>query len=102
MLQKTLRVIGANLRQLRTERGISQVAIAASAKISLTTLNEIEARRFRDIRLSTLCSVARALSVPAIQLMTESDLKLKHSDQTRLLRASEEILSITRKISDHD
>ena len=84
------------------ERGISQGAIAASAKISLTTLNEIETRRFRDIRLSTICSIARALSVPIVRLMTESDLKLKQSDQSRLLRASEEILNITRKIRDHD
>ncbi len=101
-LQKMLRVIGANLKQIRTQKGISQVEVAASAKISITTLNEIEKRRYRDVRLSTVCAIAQALSVPVISLLTDSDVKLKSADQTKLLKASEEIINIARKIRGND
>lgn len=83
---------------MRLERKISQAALARQAGISITTLNEIETRRCRDIRLSTLSTIARTLGVSVNELLNKSDLKLNSGDRAQLLKASEAILRITRKI----
>jgi transcriptional regulator with XRE-family HTH domain len=101
-LQKWLRQIGANLLSLRQEKGLTQAQLAAKSKISVTTINEAEARRFRDIRMSTLVSLAEGLDVSVSLLLRVSDVKLRSTDQARLLKASEDILRITKKLTDQD
>lgn len=101
-LLKWLHQIGANVAALREESGMTQTELSRRSKVSLTTLNEIETRRFRDIRMSTIIALARGLDVAAILLLRGSDVKLKSSDQTRLMKASEDILRIAKKITGHD
>ncbi len=93
-----LKKIGNNIVALRQEKGLSQAELARRSKVSLTTLNEIESRPFRDIRLSTLFSIARTLEVPVIRLFEFSDIELNSRDQARLLKASEAIVQIARKL----
>ena len=95
---RLLQQVGGAIAAVRTERGISQAELARRAGVSNTTLNEIETRQFRDVRLSTLSSIAEALSVPVSYLFENSNLDLSLTDQTRLLRASETILQITKKL----
>lgn len=97
-LSSILRLIGSNLTALREEKGLSQAELARKSQVSTTTLNEIETRQFRDIRLSTLSSLARALDVPVVRLLQSSDVELQSRDQVQLLKASEAILRITRKL----
>ena len=97
-LEDLLQAIGANLCEIRRENGISQAEMARRAKVSLTTVNEIETRQFRDVRLSTLIALASVLHVPVTRFMAATDLDLSDSDQARLLKASDTLLRITRKL----
>ncbi len=101
-LSQLLKQVGANLRDLRAAKGLTQAELASKSKVSPTTLNEIESRRFRDIRLSTLAALAKVLSVPVVRLLATSDVKVTSKDQARLLKASEDILNIARRITGHD
>jgi len=93
-----LHQIGSNVRYYREEQGLTQAELARRAKISNTTLNEIETRQFRDVRLSTLSVLAQALDTTVVHLLSGSDVELASKDQTQLLKASEAILKITRKL----
>ena len=101
-LRRWLQNIGANLSALREASDMTQAQLSKRSKVSITTINEIESRRFRDIRMSTLVALSEGLKVPLLQLIKGTDIKLKVNDQTRLLKASEDILRIAKKISDHD
>lgn len=78
--------------------GLSQAELARRSKVSITTVNEIETRQFRDVRLSTLSALARTLQIPVVRLLQSPDFDLSSRDQTQLLRASEAIFRITRKL----
>jgi transcriptional regulator with XRE-family HTH domain len=97
-LRELLREVGANIAIFREEAGISQSELSRRSKISLTTINEIETRRFRDIRLSTLCSIAKALQVPVLKLLENTSIDVDSRDQAQLLKASEALWKITRKL----
>ncbi|MCA7889726.1 helix-turn-helix domain-containing protein [Burkholderia contaminans] len=64
-------LIAKNLRLLREKKGMSQEALADRAGLHRTQLSVIE-RGLRNIRLDTLISLAAALEVPEIELLTES------------------------------
>lgn len=97
-LKEWLKVIGSNLTEIRESKEMSQAELARKAKVSHTTVNEIETRRFRDIRLSTLTSLARALGVSPMDLLGRSSLQMPRKDTARFLKASEEIERIIRKV----
>lgn len=94
--------MGANIVFHRESGGISQTELARRSKVSLTTIHEIETKRFRDLRLSTLDSIARALKVPIDQLIRTSELDLNRQEEAQLLKASETILRITEKLRKND
>lgn len=95
-----LQQIGHSIFELRSERGWTQSELARRAKISLTTLNEIETRQFRDVRLSTLSQIAAVLEVPVVKLLHVPDVKLSGSEQAQLLKASEAIVRIARRLQE--
>lgn len=98
-LKSALFAIGGNIRMHRERLGMSQTELARRAKISVTTLNELERRAFRDIRLSTLVAVAQILKLPVVGLFFQSDLNfLESSDRAQLLKASDSIFQITKKL----
>ncbi|MCB0414727.1 MAG: helix-turn-helix transcriptional regulator [Bdellovibrionales bacterium] len=96
-LQSTLKTVGSNIREIRLEKQISQAELAQKANISSTTLNEIESRQHRDIRLSTLDAIAEVLDISIVELFIETDIKLSKSDRDQLLKASETLQKIVRK-----
>lgn len=97
-LAEILAVIGANLTSARTEHQLTQIDLAKKSKVSVTTINEIESRRFRDIRISTLISLAKALDISFYNLLVSSDVSLERSDHAKLLKASEDIVRIVSKV----
>ncbi len=97
--KELLEYVGKNIRAIRMEQGISQTKLAKDSGVSLTTLNEIESKYHRDIRLSTLSSFARILKVSVLEFFQESDLDLSTSDRQRLKKASEDLLILTQKLS---
>jgi transcriptional regulator with XRE-family HTH domain len=97
-LSQLLHQIGSNISAIREDRELSQAALARHAHVSITTVNEIETRKSRDIQLSTLTSIARVLNVEVAQLLQGSDVELNSRDQEQLLKASDALLRITRKL----
>lgn len=101
-LARLLAVVGQNIAELRKNKAMTFAELSKRSKISMSTLNELEKNHNRDIQLSTLTAIAKVFDVPVIQLLYGSDVKLKSSDRARLLRASEDILRISRKLGDGD
>lgn len=61
---------GQQLRLLRLERGLSQVAMAVDLDTTPGRVSEIETGK-RDITLATLRKIAAALDVPVGRLLDE-------------------------------
>lgn len=62
-------IIGANLRKLRKERGLSQEDLAEICGLHRNYIGAVE-RGERNITLNTLSQIASAVSVSPIQLLS--------------------------------
>jgi transcriptional regulator with XRE-family HTH domain len=60
--------LGANVRRARQERGWTQEDLAAAADMAPVQISRIE-RGVREIRLTTLTRLLRALGIPADELL---------------------------------
>jgi len=60
--------LGTNLRQLRTERAMTQEEVGHRSGVHPTEVSRIEAGK-RDPKVSTLERLAKALGVPASDLL---------------------------------
>jgi transcriptional regulator with XRE-family HTH domain len=69
--QRLRKILGDNLRSLRTERGYSQEAFAAKAGLHRTFIGSVE-RAECNISLDNLGKLAAALGVPASRLLDEA------------------------------
>jgi transcriptional regulator with XRE-family HTH domain len=65
------RIVGTNVRRLRTERGLTQEHLAGDAKIDVTYLRGIEAGRYNP-SLMIMVRVAKALSVRPGELLRQN------------------------------
>lgn len=97
-LSRLLEQIGGNLRELRQATGMTQAKLAKLSKVSTTTLSDLESKCARDVRLSTLLALARILECDVARLLVGSDVNLSLRDHMRLLKASEDIWKIARKV----
>lgn len=61
---------GLRLREVRTERGLSQEALARRTDLHTTAIRRFE-RGAREPRLTTILRLARGLEVPPSSLMDE-------------------------------
>jgi transcriptional regulator with XRE-family HTH domain len=58
------------LRELRTDRGLSQAQLAERAGLRQSTISELETGTSQSVAFSTLESLAKALGVEPGQLLT--------------------------------
>jgi transcriptional regulator with XRE-family HTH domain len=63
-----LAAFAANLRRLRTERGLTQERLAELADLHMTDIARIETLR-RDPGVKVVAKIAQGLGVPASELM---------------------------------
>lgn len=63
-------LFAANLRRVRTDRGLSQEALASEAKLHRTYVGSVE-RGERNISIDNMEKLARALRVPLVDLLRE-------------------------------
>jgi transcriptional regulator with XRE-family HTH domain len=61
---------GANLKLVRTQRGLTQADLAHLARLDQTAVSRIELGT-REPRLSTVISLANALEVPGSELIPD-------------------------------
>jgi predicted transcriptional regulator/plasmid maintenance system antidote protein VapI len=67
--------VGARLRQLRTERGMSQVALAQTLEISASYLNQIE-HDVRPLTVPVLLRISEVFGVDAAFFSSQDDTRL--------------------------
>lgn len=65
-----LEAFAANVRRLRTERGLTQERLAELADLHMTDIARIETLR-RDPGVKVIAKIARGLSVPASELLKD-------------------------------
>lgn len=58
-----LKALAENVKKHRESKGITQLELAAKAKLSISTISEVESRRVADVRLSTVVAIAEVLGV---------------------------------------
>jgi transcriptional regulator with XRE-family HTH domain len=78
------------LKEIRTQRGLSQRNLAQQAGVSFRALQMIEAGK-TDMRLSSLVRIASALGTPAAVL--------RHELECLLADAPDSVIAISRKIN---
>lgn len=64
------KIIGWNLRYIRSERGLSQERLALEAQIDRSYVGRVE-RGMENVTVSTLEAMATALNVPVSALFVE-------------------------------
>src|SRR5882762_11090286 len=67
--------VGARLRQLRTERGLSQVSLAQKLEISASYLNQIE-HDVRPLTVPVLLRISEVFGVDATFFSSQDDTRL--------------------------
>lgn len=70
MADKDLLAFGQHLKQLRLEQGLSQEQLGLIAELDRTYISGIE-RGVRNVSLSNIFRLARALDVPASALFND-------------------------------
>lgn len=68
----TRAALGTAVRELRTERGLSQEALADAAQVHVTYLSGIE-RGLRNPSLDKLNALAAALKLGTLELLAHAD-----------------------------
>lgn len=66
--KKDLIKLGAHIRKLREDQGISQEQLAADAEITYSSVNEIEAGKTNPT-IASLMALANALEIPLNELV---------------------------------
>lgn len=64
--------VGARIRELRLERGLTQEALAISSGVTRNVLVDVEFGR-RSLLFERLYDLADALAVPVAELMVDDD-----------------------------
>jgi transcriptional regulator with XRE-family HTH domain len=68
--KQLLKILSANIRRLRIEKGLSQEALAELAGLHRTYVGAVE-RAERNITLGTLAAFSHALGTTTPQLLTD-------------------------------
>lgn len=72
MAERERKIVGSNIRRIRKMRGLSQEVLADEAGIHRTYIGAVE-RGERNVSLDNIVAIARALCVPASDLLEEID-----------------------------
>lgn len=64
--------LGYVLRQLREDRGLTQLVVADRASMSSTFISQVENHR-KEFKMSTFLKLCDALDVPASEVMRQAE-----------------------------
>lgn len=68
--QKAIENLGATVRAIRIEKGLTMVELAELCEVEYTTISKIE-RGLVNTTVSMIVIIARALQIPPSQLLVE-------------------------------
>lgn len=64
--------LAKNLKKARTEQGLSMQELATAAKISTSTIWELENVKAEDFRMSTITAIANQLGLNPLTLISKA------------------------------
>lgn len=64
--------LAKNLKKARTEQGLSMQELATAAKISTSTIWELENVKAEDFRMSTITAIANQLGLSPLTLISKA------------------------------
>lgn len=64
--------LAKNLKKARTEQGLSMQELATAAKISTSTIWELENVKAEDFRMSTVTAIANQLGINPLLLISKT------------------------------
>jgi transcriptional regulator with XRE-family HTH domain len=67
-----VKILTRNLRELRKARGLTQVQLASTSGLDYKHYQKIEGGKWPGIRLDTVDRLAKALAIPAWELIRPS------------------------------
>ena len=82
MVKDLKKIVARNIRQLRTERGLTQRELARRAGLDPRSLNRLE-REPQNLSLALLEAVATALGVTAVSLLADDGVELANAEDLR-------------------
>ena len=82
MVKDLKKIVARNIKQLRTERGLTQRELARRAGLDPRSLNRLE-REPQNLSLALLEAVASALGVTAVSLLADDGVELANAEDLR-------------------
>ena len=82
MVKDLKKIVARNIKQLRTERGLTQRELARRAGLDPRSLNRLE-REPQNLSLALLEAVATALGVTAVSLLADDGVELANAEDLR-------------------
>jgi transcriptional regulator with XRE-family HTH domain len=88
-------IFASNLKRLRTERGLSQLALAAELEMAANFINDLEQER-KGVSIESIAKIAETLSVEPYELFLP-DTELPQETETLLKRYSDDVVAASTK-----
>jgi transcriptional regulator with XRE-family HTH domain len=74
-MEKIINNLSRNIRHLRDEKKLTTQELASDAKVSISTISEIENARIEDFRMSTIIAIAKVLDASPLSLLENISIK---------------------------
>ncbi len=74
-MEKIINNLSRNIRHLRDEKKLTTQDLASDAKVSISTISEIENGRIEDFRMSTIIAIAKILDASPLSLLENNSIK---------------------------
>ena len=88
-------LFATNLKRLRTEQGLSQLALATELEMATNFINDLEQQR-KGISIDSIARIAEALAVEPFELFLPLE-DLSPKTQKLLARYTDELVAATEK-----
>ena len=86
-LASLVKNISFKLKTFRQKAGVSQNELSRESGVAASTINEIENQLVGDLRLSTICQLAKSLRKDPVEFLGGSDLSLSDPDRREFAKA---------------
>ena len=93
-LTQCLRTLAAEIHSFREREGLSQADFAKRAKVSKTTVNDLENEVATDLQLSTFLLLCHELDKSPVSFLVASDVKAEPTDLRAFMRAVEALTKV--------